>query len=217
MQDYNNVMNIFDNLDMSAGAILSFGVFALILLIIVGAILITLYILQSIGLYKFATKHNIANAWLAWLPVGNMYILGKLGFEIYAKDENKNEVFTWILLGCSAVELVFNSNGLGSIAALGTIVFSTWAYYNIFNKECKQNCILFTVLQAIFRIGGIILFAIRNKITGVVSAETNEVKKEETNKEEVKKEKETKEKYCSTCGNKVNKDSKFCPKCGGKL
>lgn len=36
------------------------------------------YILMSVGLYTLAKRRVIANPWLAWLPIGNMWILGGL-------------------------------------------------------------------------------------------------------------------------------------------
>lgn len=215
MNNYEDLFSQLESMDFG-GAFLGIGVFIAIIALIVGVIAIIIYVFQSIALYKLADKNNIANAWLSWIPVGNMYILGKLGFEIYADDDKKNEVFTWILLGCSAASILLDD--LSGIASLGVLVFSTWAYYYIFNKINKPNAVLLTVLTAIFRIGGIILFFNRNRFANkeVVKEPKKETKTEEV-KNEVKEEIINKPKYCSYCGNKVNKTSKFCSKCGNKL
>ena len=180
------------------------ALFLLIFLILV-AFVVTLYIFQGIALQQLGKKNNIEYSWLAWVPVANSYLLGKLGFEIYAPKDKKNEVFTWILLGCSVVPFVFG-DVLGGFVSIASIVFTTWAYYYIFNKIDNKNCILFTVLTAIFSIGPVLLFFNRKKI---VSADSNV--------EEVKQQTESKEKFCSSCGNKLNLDSKFCSKCGSKI
>lgn len=217
MYNYNDFFNQLEGMDYS-GALVGIGAFILIIALIALTVAVVVYILQSIALYKLAYKNNIQNAWLAWLPIGNMYILGKLGFEVYAEEDKKNEIFTWILLGCSAGSFLLEhlSSDLSSIAGLGVLVFSVWAYYYIFNKINNKNAVLFTVLSAIFRIGGVILFFNRNRFTNeeqVVVKE--EVKKEKTTAK--KEETEEKAKYCAYCGNKVTKTSKFCSKCGNQL
>ena len=158
---------------------------------------------------RLAKKHNIPNPWLAWVPVGCMYLLGKLGFELYAPEGKKNETFTWILFGLSAATLVLSDSGIGYLINIGIIVFTTWAYYNIFAKINSKNCVLFTILTAIFSVGGIILFFNTRKLASNTSNSVNETK-EDNNETE-------KPKYCSNCGNKLNKDSKFCGKCGSQI
>lgn len=216
MYNYNDVFNQLEGMDFS-GALVGLGIFIFVFALIVLAIAIVVYVLQSIALYKLANKNSISNAWLAWIPIGNMYILGKLGFEVYADEDKKNEIFTWVLLGCSAASFLLD--GLSGIAGLGVLVFSVWSYYYIFNKINNNNAVLFTVLSAIFQIGGVILFFNRNRFTTeeqVVVKE--EVKKEKTtSKKEETSETQEKAKYCAYCGNKVTKTSKFCSKCGNKL
>lgn len=216
MYNYNDVFNQLEGMDFS-GALVGLGIFIFVFALIVLAIAIVVYVLQSIALYKLANKNSISNAWLAWIPIGNMYILGKLGFEVYADEDKKNEIFTWVLLGCSAASFLLDE--LSGIAGLGVLVFSVWSYYYIFNKINNKNAVLFTVLSAIFQIGGVILFFNRNRFTneeqGVVK---EEVKKEKTtSKKEETNETQEKAKYCAYCGNKVTKTSKFCSKCGNKL
>ena len=41
-------------------------------------LVLTAYILSSIGLYSLADRRGIHNAWLSWIPVGNLWILGSL-------------------------------------------------------------------------------------------------------------------------------------------
>ena len=54
-------------------------VLGLVFLGIMGLILLCCligWILGSVGLYKVAKRRGIAHAWLAWLPIGNHWILG---------------------------------------------------------------------------------------------------------------------------------------------
>ena len=53
----------------------------LILLLVYLAILgigIITYVLQSLAMYTIADRRRIPNAWLAWLPFGNVWILGSI-------------------------------------------------------------------------------------------------------------------------------------------
>jgi len=210
--DYND---LFENLDMSFGEDLlwGFGAFIAIVALIVLAFVVVIYVFQAVALMRLAKKNDLPNAWLAWVPVGCMYLLGKLGFEVYAPAGKKNEALTWVLFGLAAASLVVGS-GLSFIVEIGITVFVTWAYYNIFAKINPKNCVLFTILTAIFSVGGIILFF--NSKRFVSGTESNEVKEEKVSDKEETTE-ENKPKYCSYCGNKLNKTSKFCGKCGNKI
>ena len=42
------------------------------------ALSVTMYVLQSLGLYTIAQRREIKHPWLAWLPVGNVWILGSI-------------------------------------------------------------------------------------------------------------------------------------------
>lgn len=39
---------------------------------------LVLYVFQSIGLHKMGRTCQVQNAWLAWLPIGNLYVIGAL-------------------------------------------------------------------------------------------------------------------------------------------
>lgn len=41
-------------------------------------LVLAMYILQSLGLYQIADRRRIANPWLAWLPIGNLWIFGSI-------------------------------------------------------------------------------------------------------------------------------------------
>ena len=51
------------------------------------------YVLQSLGMYTIAKRRGIRKPWLAWLPLGNMWILGSISdqYRYVAKGEVKNK------------------------------------------------------------------------------------------------------------------------------
>ena len=78
-------------------------------LIIFGSIAISLasYILQSLGYYTIANRRGIKNAWLAWIPIGVIWILGSISdqYQYVTKGRTKNR--RKLLLGLSIGIFVF--------------------------------------------------------------------------------------------------------------
>ena len=81
------------------------------------AIGIAAYVLQSLGLYTIANRRGISNPWLAWLPVGNMWILGSIAdqYQYAANHKVRNRrnallTMTVILLAlCCIFVMIFLS------------------------------------------------------------------------------------------------------------
>ncbi len=74
-----------------------FAIFYLIML----AFGIVVYILQSLGYYTIAKRRGISNPWLAWFPLGNLWIIGSISdqYQYLAKGKVRNR--RKILLGLS--------------------------------------------------------------------------------------------------------------------
>ena len=68
-----------------------------IILLITCALSITMYLFQAIGLYKMGKRLNISAPALAFFPVVNLYVLGRVAQE--PVDGKKRLPFSWILLG----------------------------------------------------------------------------------------------------------------------
>ena len=50
---------------------------------------VALYVLSALGLYTIAKRRAIANPWLAWLPYGNMWILGSIADQYQSAVHHK--------------------------------------------------------------------------------------------------------------------------------
>lgn len=93
------------------------AVAAVILLIVLGFYLLMLgfciltYILQSLGMYTIAKRRQIRNPWLAWLPVGNMWILGSISdqYQYVAKGRvrNRRKVLLGTMIAVFALMFLF--------------------------------------------------------------------------------------------------------------
>lgn len=94
----------------AVGAVL---VLVLVIALLCLGLALLCYIFQSLGLYRIAKRRGIRNGWLAWLPVGNMWILGSIAdqYQYVAKGQVKNR--RKILLGLSIACMVLS--GLGNV------------------------------------------------------------------------------------------------------
>ena len=61
--------------DYEVASLLAVGLGTLVILLVFFFIA---YIFSAIGLYSMAKRANINNEWLAFIPIGNAYIVGEL-------------------------------------------------------------------------------------------------------------------------------------------
>jgi hypothetical protein len=171
--------------------ILMFTGIAAILMIPV-AIGIAAYVLMSLGLYRMAKNRGNENAWLAWIPIGNAYIMGYLSeASPYVKKKfPKMHVIYPAVMGIYvaviiAFQIIFSfsvpfwtgiSSGFFgySIASMIAMVIFIWLFalfiavlayfvlYHIYKTYDPNNAVLYTILS-IFGLSSIFLFVIRNK------------------------------------------------------
>ena len=123
---------------------------------------IVAYVLSALGLMKLAQNKGIENAWLAWIPIANFYLLGRIVETV--------NIGTWeiprleIVLPVSfAVVMV-----LGRIPVLGFLLFIAFAVlmgfvlYRLFSKYRPDQAVLYTVLSIVLGLFWIFVFIIRN-------------------------------------------------------
>lgn len=88
------------------------------------------YIFQSVGLYRVAKRRTIRHAWLAWLPVGNSWIMGSISdqYQYVVKGKIKSRRLILVVLSAMTVVLsvVTASLSVDIVAVLvGEILFGT--------------------------------------------------------------------------------------------
>lgn len=68
--------------DGAASAVAGVGsfflVFVLLIYLVTFGLSIASYVLNSLGMYTIAKRRGIHNPWLAWVPVGNVWLLGSI-------------------------------------------------------------------------------------------------------------------------------------------
>ena len=77
--------------------------FVVFLAVYLGLIVIVLaphYILNALGLYKIAARRGICHAWLAWVPLGEVWILGRISdqYQSLALQKQKKRGLILLLL-----------------------------------------------------------------------------------------------------------------------
>ncbi len=133
-----------------------------------------LYILKGVAVMKMAKKMGIKNSGLAFVPIINSYILGKMAFE--------DKVMPYLFLGfnifsflfgsmfSSTILAVFGGSSLNSaeLSMLSTLqavhmVFAYYLLYKVYKKFSDKAVVMtvFTVLSCGI-LQPIFLFAIRN-------------------------------------------------------
>ena len=101
------------------------GIYGLVLVIS-----IAMYVLQGIGLYTLADRRGLRHGWLAWLPVGNIWLIGSIAdhYRTVTRGERQNRRAAILILAISALALallgmvliISFAIQLTSAAAIGT-------------------------------------------------------------------------------------------------
>ena len=99
--------------------------FYLIYFLVMLAISVGTYILQSLGMYTIAKRREIKNPWLAWIPLGSSWILGCISdqYRYVSKGQvkNKRKVMLVLTILASLLMVVF-------FALFGAVMVQAIAY-----------------------------------------------------------------------------------------
>ena len=75
----------------------------ILLCVLMSAIPVLLYILQSVGLHTIAKRRGIRKPWLAWLPLGDVWIVGSISdqyqYVVKGKIRNRRKVLLGLTIG----------------------------------------------------------------------------------------------------------------------
>lgn len=143
------------------------GVFALLALwgalaFVFFIIAIVLYILASLGLYKLAQNAGIENPWLAWIPIGNFYILAKLikTLKIGSYEIPRLEIV--LPLAPVVASILGGIPVIGWIFTLASGVLYFFALYKLFTIYRPQNATVWLILSIVLPfMGPIFIFLMR--------------------------------------------------------
>ena len=148
--------------------LLMMGGFASLLFFIIG---IALYLLFAVGLYGLAKTERTGNEWFAFVPILQLYIIGKILREI--KISTYTIPSLELVLPLAPIALMIAGRILDIIPLLGGLlililniayaVFSIIVMYNFYKRYKGAQAALMTVLSVIlFFMGPIYVFNLRN-------------------------------------------------------
>lgn len=96
----------------------AFLIIWVILMLVLVAYSITVYVMGSLGLYQIAKRRGIHNPWLAWLPVGNAWILGSVSdhyqYIARGKERSYRKVLMWLEVGLYCLSVVMSVISMAS-------------------------------------------------------------------------------------------------------
>ena len=175
-----------------------------ILLGVLGVVLVFslfFWIISALSLQSIARRRGIRNAWLAWVPIGNEWILGSIADQyqhlIQAKITARRKILLWLNVGYVALivanslvqvmtELAAHTDeqlliwGLASTAislarlavSITTLVFYHMSNYDLYRSCNPKNAVAFLVLGIIFPVAQPFFYlSCRKKDLGMVVPE----------------------------------------------
>ncbi|MDF2520726.1 MAG: hypothetical protein K0R84_1354 [Clostridia bacterium] len=149
-------------------ALILVGGIASILFFIIG---IGLYLLLAFGLYGLAKTEETGNEWFAFVPILQLYIIGKILKEV--KISTYTVPSLELVLPIAPVAVTIVTNILDVIPVLGPLlslilnialtIFSIIVLYNFFKRYKGEQALVMTVLSVIlFFMGPIYIYNLRN-------------------------------------------------------
>ena len=129
---------------------------------LMGLVGIAFYVIFSLGLYTMAVNRGIANPWLAWVPIADLYIIALIlkslnvfGFEI--------PMFTVAYPVAAVVVGLLNRVPLiGGLLSLAYFLLSLCVFNKLYRMYSPANATLFTILSIFGLPIPIIMYMIRN-------------------------------------------------------
>jgi uncharacterized membrane protein len=145
------------------GAILAMLAVGGLFVFIIFALGIVMYVLASLGLYKLATNQGVENPWLSWIPVANLYILGRLIKTLKIQSYDIPSIELVLPIGCIASAVLGNIPFVGWIIQLAYAILVLFALHKLYKMYRPDQAVLWLVLSIILPfMGPIFIFMIRN-------------------------------------------------------
>lgn len=134
-------------------------------LFIIAIVGLVLYVFQSLAFHRLAKNKNIELAWLAWVPIAQNYIFGKI-LDDKVPFGSKIIPYAPIILMVApiAASLIAMIPYIGWIFPIASYVYYCLALYRLYKLYKPESAVLFLVFSVIFPIVvPFFIFAIRNK------------------------------------------------------
>ncbi len=94
-------------------------VFLIVFYVIMMGLCVLVYVLESLGMYTIAKRRGIHHSWLAWLPIGNLWILGSISdqyqYVVKGKVCNRRKVLLGLSIGVFGVIALLYAGIIGTV------------------------------------------------------------------------------------------------------
>ncbi len=138
---------------------LAAGAFFFLFLII----LVILYLLSAFGFYRMAQRKKIKDSWMAFIPIANLYIYGKIiePLKIMGKEIPS---LPFVMLGIGVASPIINALPvIGQIISVLIVIFFLFATYRLYDIYSERPVLYFVLSIILPFLGPIFIFALRNK------------------------------------------------------
>ena len=146
----------FPGFDLNGMETVLGGMLIIYMLLLAGSLVwaVVNYILIGIGTYTMASRRGIKHAWLAWLPIGNVWIMGAISDQYQYVSRGKQTIrgVILVILTLTAVAL----SGIATAFSVGGIIAQTAGDTNAMATAALNGGIV-GLLTAIVTIFGSIL------------------------------------------------------------
>lgn len=177
------------------GATLIVNIILIIIALIASVVPLAMFLLQGYSLYTIAKRRGIDKAWLAWIPVGCVWIIGKIYDDYQWRVNRQKREFARIMFILSLVTVIGNMvvaflymiGAILSIIGIGVLIMGFVAMlevplgvigliaivlqyiclYDVMRSCDSKNLVLFFVLGLVFGILPVFLFLICKKDLGM--------------------------------------------------
>ena len=109
-----------------------------VLIFVFAIIGIVLYVIYSYSLYKMAVKQGLENPWIAFVPIAQNYIIGRLikTLKVFNYEIPRIEV---VLPVAALVALVFSQvDFLGGLLSLANFILMLFALNKLYKMNRRQ-------------------------------------------------------------------------------
>lgn len=108
-----------------------------------------LYVIGAFGLYHLAENLRIENSWLAWVPVANLYLLGKMIGSVKIADRRIGYLELILPIGFVLALSMINIPIIAQLLCIAYSVIFITALYKLYLNCRPESAVLYTVLSAV--------------------------------------------------------------------
>lgn len=137
-------------------ALLATGMFVLIMF----TLMVISYIPFSLGIYRMALKTGVKNPWLAWIPLANGYVIGKIIKTLRIGNYQVPRPEITLALAPALMLLVGRIPIVGSLYGLALGLLYLMATYRLFLLFKRDSALLFTLLCLLPPTGAFLILSV---------------------------------------------------------